>query len=104
MLVIGIGAVLFSMAPSLGLFVLIPAPFVIVATLTYHRWMNPHFRRYWITRWRLNSMLNTFLSGIQVVKAFAQEDQEEAALPRPQPGRLDCPSARGSGLGQVFSR
>ncbi len=76
-LVLGIGVVLFSMAPSLGLFVLIPAPFVIVATLLYHRRMNPHFRRYWITRWRLNSMLSTFLSGIQVVKAFGQEQQEE---------------------------
>ena len=76
-LVIGIGVVLFSMAPFLGLFVLIPAPFVLVATLYYHRRMNPHFRRYWISRWRLNSMLNTFLSGIQVVKAFGQDDQEE---------------------------
>ncbi len=76
-LVVGIGVVLFSMAPSLGLFVLIPAPFVIVATLLYHRRMNPHFRRYWISRWRLNSMLNTFLNGIQVVKAFGQDDQEE---------------------------
>jgi ATP-binding cassette subfamily B protein len=65
------------MAPTLGLFVLIPAPFVTVATLFYHRRMNPHFRRYWITRWRLNSMLSTFLSGIQVVKAFGQDDQEE---------------------------
>lgn len=76
-LVVSIGIVLFSMAPSLGLFVLAPAPFVIIATFFYHRWMNPHFRRYWITRWRLNSMLSTFLSGIQVVKAFGQDDQEE---------------------------
>ena len=76
-LVLAIGVVLFTMAPSLGLFVLIPAPFVITATFFYHRWMNPHFRRYWITRWRLNSMLNTFLAGIQVVKAFGQNDQEE---------------------------
>jgi ATP-binding cassette subfamily B protein len=76
-LVIGIGVVLFSLAPFLGLFVLIPAPFVLIATLFYHRRMNPHFRRYWISRWRLNSMLNTFLAGIQVVKAFGQDDQEE---------------------------
>lgn len=76
-LIVGIGSVLFSMAPSLGLFVLIPAPFVIVATFFYHRRMNPHFRRYWVTRWRLNSMLSTFLAGIQVVKAFGQDDQEE---------------------------
>jgi ATP-binding cassette, subfamily B, bacterial len=78
LMVIGIGVVLFSMAPSLGLFVLVPAPFVLVASLAYQRYMYPHFRRYWTTRWRLNAMLSTFLSGIQVVKAFAQEDQEQA--------------------------
>ncbi len=77
LLITGIGLVLFSMAPSLGLFIFIPAPFVFLATLVYHRRMRPHFRRYWNARWRLNSMLNTFLAGIQVVKAFAQEDQEE---------------------------
>jgi ATP-binding cassette subfamily B protein len=89
-LVVGIGAVLFSMAPTLGFFVLIPAPFVLVATLTYHRRMNPHFRRYWITRWRLNSMMNTFLAGIQVVKAFAQEDQEEERYHERNQGALDA--------------
>jgi ATP-binding cassette subfamily B protein len=77
LLVIGIGIVLFSMNPSLGLFVLIPAPFVIFATIFYQKNMLPHFRRYWFTRWRLNAMLSTFLSGIQVVKAFAQEEQEQ---------------------------
>ena len=78
MLVIGIGTVLFAMAPSLGLYVLIPTPFVIVAAFFYYRYMRPHFRRFWIARWRLNAMLNTFLAGIRVVKAFAQEGQEEA--------------------------
>ncbi len=89
-LVIGIGMVLFSMAPSLGLFVLIPAPFVLVATLFYHRRMYPHFRRYWMTRWRLNSMLNTFLAGITVVKAFAQEDQEEQRYRERNQGTLQA--------------
>jgi ATP-binding cassette, subfamily B, bacterial len=77
MLIIGIGIVLFSMDPILGLCVLIPAPFVFVATFFYQRYMMPYWRRFWNSRWRLNSMLNTYLSGIQVVKAFAQESQEE---------------------------
>jgi len=76
-LVIGIGVVLFSMAPSLGLYVLIPTPFVVAAAYFYYRYMQPHFRRFWVARWRLNAMLNTFLSGVRVVKAFAQEDEEE---------------------------
>mgnify|MGYP000849202876 CR=1 FL=1 len=77
LLVIGIGVVLFTMAPSLGLYVLIPTPFVIAATYYYYRYMRPHFKRMWLARWRLNAMLNTFLSGVRVVKAFAQEDLEE---------------------------
>lgn len=78
LLVIGIGIVLFSMDPSLGLYVLIPTPFVITAAYFYYRYMQPHFRKFWVARWRMNAMLNTFLSGVRVVKAFAQEDQEEA--------------------------
>jgi ATP-binding cassette subfamily B protein len=78
MLVVGIGIVLFVMAPSLGLYVLIPTPFVLAAAILYYRHMRPHFKRFWVSRWRLNAMLNTFLSGVRVVKAFAQEDQEES--------------------------
>ncbi|MHB1294354.1 MAG: ABC transporter ATP-binding protein [Anaerolineae bacterium] len=77
LLVVGIGVVLFTMAPSLGLYVLIPTPFVVVAAVFYYRYMQPHFKRFWNARWRLNAMLNTFLSGVRVVKAFAQEQQEE---------------------------
>jgi len=78
MLVIGIGAVLFAMSPSLGLYVLIPTPFVIAAALLYYRYMRPHFKRVWISRWRLNAMLSTFLSGVRVVRAFAQDEREES--------------------------
>ncbi len=77
MLVVGIGVVLFTMSPSLGLYVLIPTPFVLAAAFFYYRYMRPHFKRFWIARWRLNAMLNTFLAGVRVVKAFAQEDAEE---------------------------
>jgi ATP-binding cassette subfamily B protein len=77
LLVVGIGAVLFSMAPSLGLYVLIPTPLVLAAAFFYYRYMRPHFERFWIARWRLNATLNTFLSGVRVVKAFAQEEQEQ---------------------------
>jgi len=78
MLVLGIGAVLFSMSPALGLYVLMPTPLVVIAAVLYYRYMRPHFERFWVARWRLNAMLNTFLSGVRVVKAFAQEDQEHA--------------------------
>lgn len=78
LMVVGIGVVLFSMSPSLGLFVLIPTPFVMAAAYFYYRYMRPYFERVWIARWRLNAMLNTFLAGVRVVKAFAQEDVEQS--------------------------
>lgn len=77
LLVVGIGIVLFTMSPSLGLYVLIPTPFVLAAAYFYYRYMRPYFERVWIARWRLNAMLNTFLAGVRVVKAFAQEDVEQ---------------------------
>ncbi|MEA3407510.1 MAG: ABC transporter ATP-binding protein [Chloroflexota bacterium] len=77
MKVLGIGVILFGMAPKLGLYVLIPTPFVMLAAYFYHRYMRPYFERVWIARWRLNSMLNTFLSGVRVVRAFGQEVREQ---------------------------
>ncbi|MBN1874285.1 MAG: ABC transporter ATP-binding protein [Anaerolineae bacterium] len=90
LLVLGIGVILFSMEPSLGLYVLIPTPFVMAAAFFYYRYMQPHFRRFWIARWRLNAMLNTFLAGVRVVKAFAQEEQEEARYHNRNQSMLDA--------------
>ena len=77
MTVIGISVVLFSMSPSLGWYGLIPTPLVMLAAYLYYRRMRPHFRRRWMARRRFNAMLNTFLSGVRVVKAFGQEQLEE---------------------------
>ncbi|MFP3896251.1 MAG: ABC transporter ATP-binding protein [Anaerolineales bacterium] len=76
MKVLGIGIILFGMAPELGLYVLIPTPLVMLAAYFYHRYMRPYFERVWVARWRLNSMLHTFLSGVRVVRAFGQEVRE----------------------------
>ncbi len=74
--IIGIFAVLAHQSWYLSLFVLVPAPFVMVAT--YFFWENriPKIDRYWYSRWRINAQLNSVLSGIRVVKAFAQEERE----------------------------
>ncbi|MDI7276881.1 MAG: ABC transporter ATP-binding protein, partial [Anaerolineae bacterium] len=76
MLIIGIGAVLFAMNPRLGLFILVPGPLVMLATYRFWCFIRPKFNRYWYARWRINSTLNASLSGIRVVKAFAQEERE----------------------------
>ena len=76
MLIAGIGAVLFIMSPHLGVFVLVPGPLVMIASYKFWQFMRPKFNRYWYARWRINSTLNASLSGIRVVKAFAQEQRE----------------------------
>ncbi|MGQ9684297.1 MAG: ABC transporter ATP-binding protein [Anaerolineae bacterium] len=77
LLIIGIGAVLFVMNPRLGLFILVPGPLVMLATYQFWQFIRPKFNRYWYARWRINSTLNASLSGIRVVKAFAQEEREQ---------------------------
>lgn len=73
---IGIGIVLFVMNWRLTLLILIPVP--IVAFLSRWFWDRIHrvWDRYWHARQQLTASLNDSLSGIRVIRAFAQEPQE----------------------------
>jgi ATP-binding cassette subfamily B protein len=75
-LIIGIGAVLFSMNWRLGLFVLLPGPFIFLVTRRYWTYIFRFYHRYWFSRFRINSFLNTRLTGIRVIRAFNQENRE----------------------------
>ena len=71
-----IGAALFKMNAELALYVLIPAPFVIVSTYYFWERVYPKYYKYWDSNSKLAATLNSVLSGVRVVKAFAQEDRE----------------------------
>jgi ATP-binding cassette subfamily B protein len=75
-LILGIGAMLFGMNWRLTLFVLLPGPFVMLFTWKYWRYIFRFHNRYWFSRFRLNSFLNTRLTGIKVIRAFNQEMRE----------------------------
>ncbi|MEW6571750.1 MAG: ABC transporter ATP-binding protein [Nitrospirota bacterium] len=75
-LILGIGVVLFSMNWRLGLFVLLPGPLIMLVTQRYWQYIIRFYNRYWFSRWRINSFLNTRLSGIRIIRAFNQEDRE----------------------------
>jgi ATP-binding cassette subfamily B protein len=75
-LIIGIGIVLFSMNWRLGLFVLIPGPLIMFVTKRYWKYIIRFYNRYWFSRWRINSFLNTRLAGTRVIRAFSQENRE----------------------------
>jgi ATP-binding cassette subfamily B protein len=79
-LIIGIGFVLFSMNWRLGLFVLLPGPLIMLVTRRYWKYIIRFYNRYWFSRWRINSFLNTRLAGIRVIKAFNQETREIGAF------------------------
>ena len=74
--VLGTLGLLFYMNWELALYVLLPvAPIAVVGSLIWGR-MESYWRR-WSAKWAsLSAHLNESISGIRVVKAFAQEERE----------------------------
>ncbi|HNT36807.1 MAG TPA: ABC transporter ATP-binding protein, partial [bacterium] len=75
--IIGVGCMLLYLDWRLCLYVVLPWPFVVFGTLRFWKNMVPRIKRLIYARWRISAGLNSTLSGIRVVKAFAQEEHEE---------------------------
>ncbi len=76
LMVVIAGASMYALEPHLAIWALIPAPVVIAGTAIFYRFVYPNYLRFWDRSSRQAGMLNGLLSGIRVVKAFAQEDRE----------------------------
>ena len=76
LMLIGIGVVLFVMNWKLALFLLVPAPLVMVASRVFWHRIRYQFRRVFHRWGLLNSLLSETLNGLRVVKVFAQEPRE----------------------------
>jgi ATP-binding cassette, subfamily B, bacterial len=74
----GVGAMLIWINPKLAMFTLIPVPLVILGTWIFWRKVYPRYYRLWDASATQITVLSGMLSGIRVVKAFAQEDREYA--------------------------
>ena len=74
--VIAVGIMLFTLNPKLALFTLIPTPLVVGGSLFFWRRIYPKYYRYWDSSSKQAGTLSGMLSGIRVVKAFAQEPRE----------------------------
>ncbi len=72
----GVGAMLLWINPKLALFTLIPVPLVFLGSWVFWRKVYPRHYRLWDASSKQMSVLSGMLSGIRVVKAFAQEDRE----------------------------
>ena len=73
---VGVGAMLVWINPKLALYTLIPVPLVILGSWVFWRHVYPRHYRLWDASSKQMSALNGMLSGIRVVKAFAQEPRE----------------------------
>ena len=74
--IVGIMAILLFKNWQLTLLVLIPIPITVLATRFIWKAMRQRFHRMWHLRSSLSASINAALSGVKVVKAFAQEARE----------------------------
>ncbi|HUT24122.1 MAG TPA: ABC transporter transmembrane domain-containing protein, partial [Sumerlaeia bacterium] len=74
--IIGIGVWLFVLNWRLAFLVLIPTPLVVLATLKVWKRLHQAFHRWRESHARLAANLQDTISGVRIVKAFAQEPRE----------------------------
>ena len=76
LMMVGILIFLFYMSWHLTLYVLLPVPCLIFGGWFFWRRLLKYFRKSWIRRAKFTAHVQETLSGIRVVKAFAQEPRE----------------------------
>ncbi len=74
--VFAVGAMLFTLNTKLAMYMLIPTPLVVGGSWFFWRKVYPKYYRYWDSSGKQAGTLTGMLSGIRVVKAFAQESRE----------------------------
>jgi len=73
---VAVGGMLFWINPKLALYTLIPVPLVVLGSWIFWKHVYPRHYRLWDASSKQMTRLSGMLSGIRVVKAFAQEDRE----------------------------
>ena len=76
LMVLFVGAMMFYINSKLAFFTLIPAPLVMAGSFVFWRHIYPRYYRFWDASSKQAGMISGTLSGIRVVKVFAQEDRE----------------------------
>ncbi len=72
----GIGAMLFYLNPKLALVTLLPMPLIAAGSWYFTRYLQPRYNHYWEAVGKQAGGLTGMLTGIRVVKTFAQEERE----------------------------
>ncbi len=81
-MVVAVGATLFSLNWKLACITLVPAPLVVISAIFFWKRIYPRYYRVWDANSKLHGVLNTILTGIRVVKAFGQEKAEDRRFDR----------------------
>jgi ATP-binding cassette subfamily B protein len=76
MLILGIMGFLLQMSWTLTLYILLPIPPLIAWGMIFWKRMRRYFVKWWSTWALLTARVNEAMTGIRVVKAFAQESRE----------------------------
>ena len=104
--VVAVGAMLFLLNPKLAILTLIPAPLVFAGSMFFWRRVYPNYYRYWEHNAKQAGSVSGLISGMRVVKAFAQEPRElerfEAASGNVRQSRVTVDRATAS-YSAVFS-
>jgi len=77
-MVVSVAVVMFTMDWKMALWATVPAPLVMMSTVVYYQRIVPRHHKFWSSRSSLANILLGTLTGIRVVKAFAQENREAA--------------------------
>ena len=100
---VGILAALLAMHWQLTVYVIIPAPLVVLGAIFCWRRMRRFYAR-WFRSWsELTGRVNEALSGIRVVKAFAQEKREIWGVREDQPETHGAGGSGGESSWAVFA-
>jgi ATP-binding cassette subfamily B protein len=75
-LVVAMAFAMFMTSWKLALIACLPAPVVMTCTVWFYKLIIPAWNKYWTTRSDLSNVLHASLSGVRVIKAFAQEKRE----------------------------
>lgn len=76
LLLVGIGAILFKINAKLAFWVIVPAPIVVFMSYHFYQYIWKLYASFWHRNSKMTAVLNDSLSGVRVIKAFAQEDRE----------------------------
>ena len=75
-MLIGVGIILFRTTGALHSFTLDPVPVILIGIRHFTKRVRRIYRRVWIRRALMNSVLADSIPGIKVVKSFVQERRE----------------------------